>query len=226
MFDDYMTYFYQKHCTKQLRFAYKKKVSIETPISLVSGGSMKRRSIIAVVGDSVIVPGDNKHETAFAAGRALVDNGYRVQSGGLNGIMDAAFEGAKTSPKCDGSDTIAIIPSFNRTLASEYADIIIPTGLDMYRNGIVANAEAIIAIGGGAGTLSEMAFGWSLLKLIIAFDNVEGWSKKLAGTRMDYRKRYDFEDDRVFAVSTAEEMIKVLNEKLPLYNKFFDRIVE
>jgi uncharacterized protein (TIGR00725 family) len=181
------------------------------------------KKIIAIVGDSLIREDGPKYKTAFEAGRALVDGGYMVQSGGLKGVMRAAFAGAKSSKACTGCDTVAILPSFDITDANEYADIVIPTGLDFYRNGIVANASAVVAVGGGAGTLSEMAFAWSMFKLIIAFDNVDGWSKRLAGKRIDDRIRYNF-DDRVFAVSNAESMIEVLNKMLPKYNRHHDRI--
>lgn len=183
------------------------------------------KPIIAVIGDSVIDENSEKYKTAFAAGKALVDNGFRVQSGGLLGVMRAAFAGAKSSDKQSDCDTIAILPSFNTTTANEFADIIIPTGLDIYRNGIVANASAVVVVGGGAGTLSEMAFAWSLFKLIIAFENVDGWSKKLANQKIDERVRYQGFEDKVFGVSSAQEMIEVLKKMLPLYNRYHDRII-
>jgi uncharacterized protein (TIGR00725 family) len=64
---------------------------------------------------------------------------------------------------------LAILPGFDPTIAQEYADITIATGLDQARNLIIVNSDAIIAIG-GAGTLSEIAYAWSLKRLIIAFD--------------------------------------------------------
>ena len=116
-------------------------------------------------------------------------------------------------------DTIAIIPSFDTTTANAYADIVIPTGLDVMRNTIVANADAVIAIGGGAGTLSEMAMAWSLFRLIIAYDNVDGWSAELAGRRLDVRERYADSDDKIFAVSSVQECMAFLNEKINLYTR-------
>ena len=114
--------------------------------------------------------------------------------------------------------TIAIVPSFDRSFASKNADIVIPTGLDLYRNIIVANADAVIAIGGGAGTLCEIASAWAMKRLIVAFDCVEGWAAKLAGTRVDKRNRYpSIPDDRVYAVKTPEEAVAVLNDKIDLY---------
>ena len=179
-----------------------------------------RRKIVAVIGDAVIEKDGLKYKMAYEMGKALVDNGYRVQSGGMMGVMEAVFAGAKASKNYKEGDTIAIVPSFDVNRVNEYADISIPTGLDILRNGIVAGASAVVAVGGGAGTLSELAFSWTLFKLVIAFNNVDGWSSKLADTRVDNRIRYEnILDDRVYGVSSAEEAIKIINERLPLYNK-------
>ena len=181
------------------------------------------RKIIAVIGDGTIEEGSKKEAIAIATGKALVDAGYRVQSGGMGGIMRATFKGAKSSEKAQDGDTIALLPTFGKYSANEYADIVIPTGLDVMRNALVANASAVVAIGGGAGTLNEMSFAWSFKKLIIAYDNVDGWSQKLAGTRIDNKTRYEnipLEEDRVFAVSSPEEVVKILGEKIDLYNGY------
>ena len=177
-----------------------------------------RRKIVAIIGDAIIDKNGDKFKIAYEAGKALVDNGYRVQSGGLKGIMEAAFMGAKASEKYREGDTIAILPSFDIGYANEYADIVIPTGLDVYRNVIVANASAVVAIGGGAGTLCEMANAWALHRLLIGFENVEGWSQKLANQPVDTRNRYpSVTGDRVYGVKTAQEMIDILNRHIDEY---------
>lgn len=184
------------------------------------------RKIVAIVGDSKIDKDGDKYKIAFETGKALVDNGYRIQSGGLAGVMEAAFAGAKASEKYKEGDTIAIIPSFDRTRKNEHADIVISTGMDMIRNAIVANADAVVAIGGGAGTLSEIAFAWPMLRLILAYDNVDGWSQKVAGTRLDNRIRYeDIPEDKVYAVSSPEEVIEYLNKYADKYTKYHKGIV-
>ena len=180
-----------------------------------------RRKIIAILGDAFIEDKSTKENLAFEAGKALIDNGYRVQCGGLNGIMKAALKGARASSKYKEGDTIAIIPSFDLNDANEYADIVIPTGLDVYRNVIVANASAVIAIGGGSGTLCEMSLAWSLGRLIIGYSNVVGWSQKLANIALDERIRYDnIQNDVVYPVENAKEMIALLGSKIDLYNRY------
>ena len=178
-----------------------------------------RKKIISVIGDCKIEPNEKKYQFAYDMGRLLVDNGYRVQSGGLGGVMSAAFEGARSSEKYADGDTIAIVPSFDAQQANPYADIVIPTGIDIMRNTIVVNSSAVIAIGGGAGTLSEMAMAWSLFRLIIAFSNVDGWSAKLAGQKIDWRERYKNIDDKVWAVTSPQQAIEHLNHYIDKYNK-------
>ncbi len=184
------------------------------------------RKIVAIVGDSRIDKDGDKYRIAFETGKALVDNGYRLQSGGLAGVMEAAFEGARASKNYKEGDTIAIIPSFDRSRHNPHADIVISTGLDMMRNAIVANADAVVAIGGGAGTLSEMAFAWPMLRLILAYDNVDGWSSKVAGTRLDNKIRYEeIPEDKIYAVSTPEDVIKYLDKYIDKYTKYHKGII-
>lgn len=176
------------------------------------------KKMVSIIGDSLIERGGDKFNAAFSMGKALVDNGYRVASGGMAGVMQAAFEGAKSSKFYQDGDTIAILPMFDRKENNGYADIVIATGLDIYRNVIVANSDAVIAIGGGAGTLSEMTNAWPLKRLMLAFKNVEGWSAKVADTRLDKRIRYpEIEEDRIFGVETADEAIAILEKYINLY---------
>ncbi len=186
-----------------------------------------KRKIIAIIGDAAVKNSDKKYKLAYEAGKALVDNGYRVQSGGLDGVMEAAFKGAKSSKHYKDGDTIAILPGFDLADANEFADIVVPTGLDVYRNVIVANASAVVAIGGGAGTLSEISMAWALGRLIIGFKGVEGWSDKLAGTPIDHRNRYEeIAQDMVYPASCAQEMIDILQRNLSLYNKYHKGILQ
>lgn len=57
------------------------------------------RKIISVIGDAVIEKESDKFRLAYETGKMLVDNGYRVQSGGMGGVMEAAFMGAHASEK-------------------------------------------------------------------------------------------------------------------------------
>ncbi len=181
------------------------------------------KKIIAIIGDNSINTGSLKEQIAFSVGKVLIDNGYRIQSGGMGGIMKATSLGARSSTNYQEGDIIALIPSFDKFESNGLADIVIPTGLDINRASIVANADFVVAIGGGAGTLAEIASAWMLMRPIAAFSNVEGWSKKVAGTKLDGRIRYEF-DDHIYSVTCAKDLITVISEKIELYNKYHHNI--
>jgi uncharacterized protein (TIGR00725 family) len=110
-------------------------------------------SYIAVIGPSA--PDDPAVvEAAREAGRLLAERGHVVVTGGLGGVMAAAAAGAKQA----GGTTVAILPGTRREDASPHHDIVIPTGMGEMRNAlIVRTVDAVLAIGGAWGTLSEIA---------------------------------------------------------------------
>ena len=106
---------------------------------------------------AVVGPGDataDQERLAEAVGRGLAQRGTVVVCGGLGGVMAAACRGARSA----GGMTVGILPGEDRSSANEWVEIAIPTGLGELRNGLVVRAaDALIAIGGGTGTLSEIA---------------------------------------------------------------------
>ncbi len=175
----------------------------------------RRKLTVSVAGDGGIPGEPEKVRLAEELGRALVDAGYRVVTGGLGGIMEAAHRGAKLSECFEPGDTIAIVPESEPMTANPYADVVIPTSLGHGRNFLIAQSDALVAIGGGAGTLTEMAFAWIKDRFVIGY-RVEGWSGRLAGSPLDQRRRpVAFEDDRVYGVSSAVEVIELLRRYLP-----------
>lgn len=182
------------------------------------------RPCIAVVGDARVGAGDPRQVLAEAIGRGLVDAGFRVVTGGMGGVMEAAHRGVRSSPNWFDGAGIGILPGSDIGQANAFVDIAIPTGLDHARNSIVAHSAAVIAIGGGAGTLSEMALAWTYGRLVIGL-RCGGSSELLAGRRVDQRVRYPaLPDDRVFAADTAEQALALLQRWLPEYNKVHARI--
>lgn len=109
--------------------------------------------IVAVIGS-----GDCTAEEAAAAeavGRLLAEAGAVLVCGGRGGVMAAACRGAKSA----GGLTIGILPGVDASEANLWVDVPIVTGLGEARNAIVVrSADAVIAVGGGYGTLSEIAF--------------------------------------------------------------------
>jgi uncharacterized protein (TIGR00725 family) len=175
--------------------------------------------IIAVVGDGGVPDGSRAFGLAEALGRRLVDAGYRLVTGGLGGVMEAVSRGAKRSAAYRPGAVIGLLPGDDTNVANPYVDVPIATGLGHLRNALVAHADAVVAIGGGAGTLSEIALAWIHRRLVIAY-RVEGWSGRLAGTRVDDRVRFAaIRDDQVFGVDSADEVVAVLERRLAEYGE-------
>ena len=178
---------------------------------------MGRRHLVAVVGDGTAREGDAAWVAAEGLGERLVDAGFRVMTGGLGGVMEAACRGARRSRAYRPGDTIGVLPDDDASAANAFVDVALPTGLGHLRNGLVARADALVAVGGGAGTLSEMALAWVLRRLVVAL-RVEGWSGRLAGAAVDPRPRFPaIPDDRVFGAATAEEAAAIVAARLPAY---------
>ncbi|MHA1616955.1 MAG: TIGR00725 family protein [Candidatus Njordarchaeales archaeon] len=161
--------------------------------------------LIGIIGDSET---SNQDESRFAEklGEEIAKKGYILICGGRGGVMEAAAKGAKRF----GGITVGILPGFSKDEANPYIDIALPTGLGWARNSIVVLAsDVIIAIGGKSGTLSEIAYAWMYGKPIIAVKGFGGWSEKLAGSRIDERRK-----DYIIPARTVEEIIRYLEKFL------------
>jgi len=115
---------------------------------------IRRRSRIAVIGGSR--PGRAALDAAFEVGRLIARAGAVLVCGGLGGVMEAACRGARE----EGGLTIGILPGGAAADANPWVDVPIATGLGYTRNALVVmNADAVIAVDGEYGTLSEIAYG-------------------------------------------------------------------
>lgn len=93
-------------------------------------------------------------EAATEVGGGLAQGGAVVVCGGLGGAMEAACRGAKEA----GGTTLGILPGTDRGEANPYVDVAVATGLAEGRNALVVRtADAVVAVGGAYGTLSEIA---------------------------------------------------------------------
>ncbi len=182
------------------------------------------RRLIAVAGDGHIEADSIEGRVAHEVGRALVDQGYRLITGGLGGVMEAACRGGRTSPAWKDGAIVGVLPGHHPREANPFVDIVIPTGLDLARNVLVAHADALIAIGGGAGTLTEIAMAWQMGRLVLAYRG-PGWSGRLADQRVDGRVRVpDLPGDRVYGFSDAAEAMSLLRDLLPRYRPAYEGI--
>jgi len=158
---------------------------------------------------SVICGSEIDKETEIKAieiGRLLAKNNYAVSCGGLSGAMEAVCKGAKE----ENGLTIGIIPYKEKSAANKYVDIAIPVPFSQARNIVVVlSGDACVAIGGKAGTLSEMCFAWIYGKPIVALSSAEGWSSELANRKIDDRR-----SDMIYGAETPEEVVDKIKELL------------
>jgi uncharacterized protein (TIGR00725 family) len=105
---------------------------------------------------------------AEAVGRELARRGAVLVCGGLRGVMEAACRGAKEG----GGLTVGILPGSDRAAANAFVDVAIPSGLGEARNALVVRAaDALVAVGGGYGTLSEIALALKAGKRVVGLDS-------------------------------------------------------
>ena len=122
---------------------------------------------------AVVGPGDGAAaavlDVAEEVGARLASRGAVVVCGGLGGIMAAACHGAREA----GGTTLGLLPGSDRSAANAWVSIAVATGLGELRNGLVIRAaDAVIAVGGGYGTLSEIAFALKAGKAVVGLG---GW---------------------------------------------------
>ena len=155
--------------------------------------------LVAVIGNGDADPVSDR--LASQVGAAIVGCGCGLVCGGLGGVMEAACRGARAARADTCTPIVAILPGTDRQDANPYADVVLPTGLGYARNLLVVlAADAVIAIGGKSGTLSEMAHAWQIGKPLCALAGAPGWAASLAGRPLD-----DKRSDAVFEASTVGE---------------------
>lgn len=128
----------------------------------------ERPPYIAVCGGGAF--DERSAQVAREVGEALALQGAVVLCGGLGGVMEAVCEGARSQ----GGLTIGFLPGDDRNDANEFVDIALPTGLGEMRNMLLVRAsDAVIAISGEFGTLSEIAYA---LRLGVPVVGLDTWS--------------------------------------------------
>ncbi len=131
-----------------------------------------RRLPVGVIGPREATPG--QCAIAETLGRELANLGLTLLCGGKSGVMEAVCRGHAEA----GGLPIGLLPDEDWRAANDYVAIPIATGIGNARNAIIARAcFAMIAVGGGYGTLSEIAFGLHYGRLVLTLDaapDVEG----------------------------------------------------
>lgn len=169
----------------------------------------ERRRVMSVVGQGSALR-DDVAAMVRELGRRAVAAGFRVATGGLGGVMTEVSRGAREADSYREGDVIGVLPTYDASTANAYVDVAVPTGIGIARNVVlVAMADVVVAVAGGSGTLSEIAFAWQLGKPVIALRPSGGWAAKLAGRAIDERR-----PDVVEVADDAETAVRIAVERL------------
>jgi len=159
---------------------------------------------VTVIGDAMADA--EKYSFCEQLGQMLAGMNVVVVTGGRSGVMEAVSKGAFQS----GGITVGILPGNEKSEANKFCRIVIPTGMGHARNALtVMAADLVIAIGGQAGTLTEMAFAWMYNKPIIAIEGFDGWSAKMSGSSFDSRR-----EDQIISVTSLQELKQEIEKYL------------
>jgi uncharacterized protein (TIGR00725 family) len=137
---------------------------------------------------------------AEEVGYRIAQGGAAVICGGLSGVMEAACKGAKRGEGL----TIGVLPSIRKSDANPYVDVIVTTGMSTARNVIIVrSADALIAIDGSYGTLSEISHAFEQRKPIIGLGT---WDMGNLGIPHELHRKAESAEEAVdLALEVAEE---------------------
>jgi len=166
---------------------------------------MAKRAQISVVGFNEDSCTPAARDAAYRVGKAIAMEGATMVCGGLGGVMEAACKGASEA----GGLAVGIVPSADLAQANKYCDVVVATGLGWSRNFVVAySGDAVIVVGGGAGTLTEAAAAYQADKPIVSVKGTGGVADEWGGRYFDERRTR-----RMIEGSSPEDAVKkVLHE--------------
>ena len=162
-----------------------------------------RRRVVSVIG------GSRESEAgvlrlAEDLGRGIKRAGWHLACGGMTGVMEAACRGFQS---VEGPGlAIGILISGRREDGNPHLDVVLPTGLGLARNALVVQAgDAVVAVGGESGTLSEIALAWQYGRPVVGLLPAGGFGAELAGRALDGRRT-----DEVRRAGSVEEAMAIL----------------
>jgi len=152
-----------------------------------------------------------KHEKiAYDVGAEVAKSNSVLITGGLGGVMTAASHGAHDA----NGLTIGIIPQNDATMANQFCDVVIPTGMGLARDFLNAlSADGVIIVGGGSGTLSETTAAYMYNKPIVAIRNLNSSIDPYIDGFLDHR-----ENVKIIGVETPQEAVKKILELIRTSN--------
>jgi len=165
----------------------------------------KKHQILVIGHDEAGCTADHE-KMAYETGKEIAKSGAVLITGGLGGVMKAASHGAHDACGL----TIGIIPQNDASLANEYCDVVIPTGMGHTRDFLTAlSADGVIVIGGGSGTLTEICASYVHKKPIATLKNSGDVAEKYADQYLDHRNHV-----KIVGVDSPKEAVKYILEQI------------
>jgi len=173
---------------------------------------MTKKRQILVIGNNTNGCTPKHEKIAFEVGAEIAKSDSVLITGGLGGVMAAASHGAHDA----NGLTVGIIPQDDATMANEFCDIVIPTGMGLTRDFLNAlTADGVIIVGGGSGTLSEVCAAYMYKKPMVAIRNIGGSVEPYIDGFLDHR-----ENIKIIGVDTPQEAVKKILELITVpYNR-------
>ena len=164
---------------------------------------VKKRQIL-VIGHNTNGCTPEHEKIAYEVGIEITKSNSVLICGGLGGVMAAVAHGASDG----GGLTIGIIPQNDPSMANEFCDVVIPTGMGLARDFLNAlSADGVIIIGGGSGTLSETTAAYMYKKPMVAIRNLGGPVAPFIDGFLDQR-----ENVKIIGVDTPKEAVSKILE--------------
>ena len=159
------------------------------------------RNVVAVIGSAGEIP-DETRRLAESLAQALTNSGFDLVTGGMGGVMRAVARGHRQAESA--TNLTHVEPGWGRAWErNPHPASIVRTGLGAMRNHIVVrSADLVVALAGGAGTLSELALAWQEGKPIAVLRAAGGWAAELANTALDHRR-----DSVITGCATVDEVV-------------------
>ena len=171
---------------------------------------MTKKRQILVVGNNTNGCTPKHEKIAYEVGEIIAKSDSVLITGGLGGVMTAASHGAHDA----NGLTVGIIPQNDATMANEFCDIVIPTGIGLARDFLNAlTADGIIIVGGGSGTLSEVCAAYMHKKPMVAIRNIGGSIEPYIDDFLDHR-----ENIKIIGVDTPQNAVKTILELITTSN--------
>lgn len=154
-------------------------------------------------------PNKNAFKAAYEIGKLIASKNAVLICGGKGGIMEEACRGAKEN----SGTTVGVVSGNQRNQTNKYVDVEVVSGaINCSEEAlIISMSDGIIAIGGGSGTLQEIAIAYRNKKPVVAIKDIPGWADNLGGTYLD--------DRRIIKISVAQSpqrAFKLLLQKIKM----------